>query len=79
MRTQRLYPGVLRLSGLLLAAALICLSGCKPDEEYNESGGSPAAGAQAAPQAVNVSVAAAVERLRSGDFGGARADRKSVV
>ena len=75
VRTEKHYSGVLRLSVLLLAAMMISLVGCYPDDEgYTERSSSRAPGASAAePQAVAASVTAAVERLRSGDFAGAQA------
>jgi C-terminal peptidase prc len=74
VRTEKHYSGVLRLSVLLAAAMLICLGGCYPDDDvYTKPSSSPGPGVQTAPAAVDASITAAIERLRSGDFSGAQA------
>ena len=74
MRNDRHLYAAIQSGRLVLAVLLVILAGCKPDEGGygNTRAAAPNATASVPPKHVDAVTLAAVERLRSGDFDGAR-------
>lgn len=75
MKIDRHNPVMGRIALLLMLMPLMLFVGCKPDEGFDGYGGSSSGGHEqtAAQTEMDATVLAAVERIQSGDFDGAKA------